>query len=94
MITTTHTAPSAGLSQCDLILARLRQTPGEWVSEPELLEISGSHAVHARIGDLRKRGHTEGFTISNQCERVQRADGRWQTHSSYRIEFHDADAQE
>jgi hypothetical protein len=94
MSTTTHTAPAAGLSQCDLILARLRETPGEWVSEPELLQVSGSHAVHARIGDLRKRGHVEGFTIQNQCERVTRPDGRPQIHSSYRIEFHDADAQD
>lgn len=94
MPTTTHTAPATGLTQCDLILARLRQSPGEWVSEPELLALSGSHAVHARIGDLRKRGHREGFTIENQCEPVKRADGRRQIHSSYRIVFHDADAQD
>lgn len=92
--TTTHTAAQAGRSQCAKILQRLRATPGEWVSEPELLLLSGSHAVHARIGDLRKRGSREGFAIHNRCERVVREDGSPQIHSSYRIEFFDADAQD
>lgn len=90
MITTTHTAPAAGLSQCDLILARLKESPGEWVSEPELHDLSGSHAVHARIGDLRRRGQAEGFTIHNRCEHVTRPDGRRQIHSSYQLEYVEA----
>ena len=89
------TATGAGLSQCDKILARLRQTPGDWVSEPDLLAVSGSHAVHARIGDLRKRGRTapagEGFQIENRTARVLRNDGSggFSIHSDYRITYFD-----
>ena len=78
-------AQGSGLSQCDIILARLKETPGEWVSEPALLTLSRSHAVHARIGDLRKRGAKEGFQIDNRCERVGR-----QVHSSYKLEYLEA----
>jgi hypothetical protein len=46
-----------GKSQCELILARLALTPGQWVPMPELAEHSGAYAVHSRISDLRKNGH-------------------------------------
>jgi hypothetical protein len=53
---TTHPSLAAGLSQCDLILARLQQTPGEWVPMPALVKISRGYACHSRIADLRRRG--------------------------------------
>ena len=43
--------------QADLILARLQQTPGEWVPMPELYRCSGAYAVHSRISELRDDGH-------------------------------------
>ena len=47
-----------GVSQCDKILARLQAANGEWVSMLDLWICSGSMAIHSRISDLRKRGHT------------------------------------
>ena len=83
-------ASGAGLSQCDKILARLSATAGEWVSEPELHDLSGSHAVHARIGDLRKRGAREGFQVNNRTRSVPRGDGRHSIHSEYQLEYLEA----
>lgn len=54
-------------SQCDLILARLQETPGDWVSMPELCEISKSLNCHTRINDLRHEG---GHHIENYQERT------------------------
>ena len=51
-----HAATGAGVSQCDLILAALRETR-DWVPMPDLARIAGGYAVHSRIADLRKRGH-------------------------------------
>lgn len=50
-------AEKTGATQCEKILARLQQTPGQLVSMQELYEISGAHAVHSRISDLRAMGH-------------------------------------
>jgi hypothetical protein len=47
----------AGLREVEKILARLQESPGEWVAMPELYRVSGAFAVHSRISDLRKRGH-------------------------------------
>lgn len=44
-------------SQCDKILACLRETPGQWVAMPDLVLASASFNIHSRISDLRKRGH-------------------------------------
>lgn len=44
-------------TQNDLILARLQETPGEWVSMPELCDVAGSLNCHTRINDLRTFGH-------------------------------------
>lgn len=76
-----YQATGAGKSQCDLILERLERMPGAWVSEPELLALSGSHAVHARMGDLRKRGHA----IENRVTHHPRPGRPHQMHSEYRI---------
>jgi hypothetical protein len=73
---TTHPLPAAGLSQCDLILARLVNTPGEWVPMPALARISGAYAIHSRIADLRRRGHR----IDHQNRRAGR-----KIHSFYRL---------
>ncbi len=67
-----------GSSQCDLILARLKETPGEWVPMPELYRVSGAFAVHSRISDLRKLG----FSIAHKNERTEKA-----THSFYKLEY-------
>jgi hypothetical protein len=53
-------------SQCAIILARLQQTPGQWVSMPELAHLSGSYNIHTRIDDLR---HRQGYpNIENKIE--------------------------
>jgi hypothetical protein len=56
-MSTTHPSLSAGLSQCDRILAELQRCAGEWVAMPRLARLSGAYAVHSRVADLRKRGH-------------------------------------
>ena len=53
-------------SQCELILRRLRATPGEWISMPELCQISGSYNIHTRIDQLR---HGRGVAIENDIRR-------------------------
>ena len=73
---TNHPSTSAGLTQCDLILAVLERHAGEWVSLPDLASASRSMAVHSRIADLRKRGKT----IEQQNKRKGRI-----VHSSYRL---------
>jgi len=76
-------ATGAGASQCDKILARLKETPGEWVPMPELYRVSGAMAVHSRIADLRGLG----FTIGHRNERRE---GSRATHSFYRLEYEEA----
>ena len=59
---------SAEPRQADLVLARLQKSPGEWVSMPELAEISGSMNIHSRIDQLRHEGghHIENFMQQRQ----------------------------
>jgi hypothetical protein len=58
MITQTEFAPyPASLSQCDKILAALRDARGQWVAMPDLVMASASFNIHSRVSDLRKRGH-------------------------------------
>ena len=73
---TDHPIPTAGASQCDLILAELRQNANEWVPMPHLARVSGSLNIHSRIADLVKRGH--------RIENRQITKGRMR-HSFYRI---------
>ena len=54
---TSHPSAIIGATQCDLILDRLQETPGEWVAMPALVRVSGSYVIHSRIADLRARGH-------------------------------------
>lgn len=60
-------------SQADKILRYLQAEVGSWnkgwVSMPDLAAFSGAYAVHSRIAELRRRGHT----IENRIE--QRYDG-------------------
>jgi len=56
MTTTTTTYPPAESTQCAMILARLQQTPGEWVPKAALARISPGQVSH-RIQDLRHIGH-------------------------------------
>ncbi len=53
-------------SQSDLILARLQESPGEWVSMPELAAVGESMNVHTRIDELRHKG---GHHIENYQEK-------------------------
>lgn len=76
------TARAGGASQCDLILARLKETPGEWVPMPELFRVSGAFAVHSRVSDLRKLG----FAIAHKNVRSEAG----ATHSFYRLEYTEA----
>jgi hypothetical protein len=62
-------------SQNELVLERLRRTPGQWVAMPALVEVSGSYVVHSRVADLRKAG----WPIEQKNERAGR-----QIHSFYR----------
>ncbi len=71
-----HVSPIAGTSQCDAILAALKERAGQWVGLPALYNVSGSMAIHSRIADLRARGHR----IEHRNERVGRM-----IHSSYRL---------
>lgn len=64
------------VSQVAKILARLRQTPGEWVGMFELYQVSGSMAVHSRISNLRELGH--------DIDQENRRKGT-QIHSFYRL---------
>ena len=74
-------AQGTGLSQCDLILSRLRQARGGEVAMPELAKAgaggSGFCMVHSRIADLRKRGH------DIPPARTHKVDGKM--HSFYRL---------
>lgn len=45
-------------TQNAIILARLQQSPGEWVPMPELCQLAASYNCHTRINDLRDAGHT------------------------------------
>lgn len=70
------------ISDSDFMLAVLRETPDEWVSQAELLRRSASArgcgmTVHSRAADLRARGHV----IEN---RVERREGS-RALSSYRL---------
>ena len=73
---TTHPDDPTGTSQCDRILALLRERAGQWVPLPDLALVSGSMAVHSRIADLRKRGE--------QIEQRNERRGRM-IHSSYKL---------
>ncbi len=44
-------------TQAELILARLRKTPGQDVPMPELYAVSGAFAVHSRVAELRAQGY-------------------------------------
>jgi hypothetical protein len=70
---------SAEPRQADLVLARLQESPGEWVSMPELARISGSMNIHSRIDQLRHQGghHIENF--------MQRRPGSRRNDSFYRL---------
>jgi hypothetical protein len=48
----------AGDTQNARVLAVLTASPGAWVAMPYLVEIGGGYAVHSRISDLRKAGHS------------------------------------
>jgi len=52
-------------SQCAKILARLAQQPGEWVTMPALVEVSGSYNIHSRVDELR---HNHGVQIENETD--------------------------
>lgn len=73
---TTHTLPTAGASQCDIILCELKRHANQWVPMPHLASVSGSLNIHSRIADLAKRGH--------RIENNQVTKGR-KRHSFYRI---------
>lgn len=59
------TLAGAGIAQSNLILQHLVRNYDEWVPMTDLVRISGAYAVHSRIAELRKRGHS----IDNRVER-------------------------
>lgn len=63
-------------TQTQAILARLEQTPGEWVSMTELGSVAGCWAVHSRIAEIRKGGRD----VKNKCHKVE-----GKKHSFYRL---------
>ncbi len=58
-----YASRDVGRSQCARILARLQASAGKWVAMPELAEVASPSgdgrglAVHARMGDLRRKGY-------------------------------------
>jgi hypothetical protein len=66
-------------TQCAFIVSRLRQVPGEWVSMPELVAVSGSFNIHTRIDEIR---HRLGHAVECKIERRQ---GSRRQFSFYRI---------
>ena len=73
---TTHPNQAAGISQNARILRSLQEQQGLWIPMPLLAAESGAYAVHSRVSDLRKRGHT----IEHKNSRHGRV-----THSFYRM---------
>src|SRR5688572_12853666 len=73
---TTHPNKSAGASQNARILKSLQDQQGLWVPMPLLAAESGAYAVHSRVSDLRRAGHT--------IEHENSPHGRV-THSFYRM---------
>ena len=61
---------AGGVSQCEMILAKLTIYAGQWVPMPDLWLISGSLNVHSRISDLRRRGHNIEQRNSYEGKRV------------------------
>ena len=57
-------------SQCNLILARLQQSHGNWVSVTDLHQASGSYVIATRVSNLRAMG----IEIENKTVRAN--DGR------------------
>ena len=55
----------AGASQCTRVLFYLQACYPSWASLPKLVAESGGYAVHSRVADLRKQGHT----ITNMVDR-------------------------
>jgi hypothetical protein len=45
-------------TQAQLILARLEETPGEWVAMTDLGYTAGCWAVHSSIAEIRKGGRS------------------------------------
>ena len=58
MTQTTFLLTSKAPSQADRILGALEARRGEWVGMTELYSVSRAFAVHSRVADLRKRGHS------------------------------------
>lgn len=54
------------MTQNTAILNRLKESPGDWISLPELYRVSGALAVATRISNLREEGHN----IENRTERL------------------------
>ncbi len=64
------------MSQCEIILSRLEETPNRWVSMKSLAYAADCFAVNSRVADLRKRG----LDIRNKTKQV---DGK--TYSYYKL---------
>lgn len=76
MIQDQYVAQSAGRTQNERVLHCLQEHAPSWVAMPVLWLASGAMAVHSRVADLRKAGHTIE-------QRSERKDGV--VHSSYRL---------
>ena len=52
-------------SQSSAVLKYLTACKGEWIEMPTLVGYSGAYAVHSRVSDLRREGHS----ITNMVDR-------------------------
>ena len=68
-------------SQNSLVLAELQRRPGQWVSMPQLVEVSGSYNIHSRISELKLRG---GWPLENKI--TYREDGTRMSWYRLRVE--------
>ena len=75
-----HQAATSGDTQNERVLNCLIEHAGSWVAMPVLWRASGAFAVHSRISDLRRLGHT----IDHRCE-VRFEGARRINHSFYRL---------
>src|ERR1051325_8904045 len=72
------TSPSRRSTQLSRLRSHFRVHPNEWISLPDLHQLSGSLNISVRIADLRH----QGMCIENRVSRVM-SHGQLATHSEY-----------
>jgi hypothetical protein len=64
------------MTRTEIVLTKLREKAGDWLALPDLVAAGGGYAIHSRVADLRRQGHT----VENK---IERKDG--EKHSFYRL---------